>query len=196
MFKYQIQWNHERIFQEDTTFLLWAFLAGTIKTHIRSRRTQIQWKWNPHFNVLGNCLGTQPINLNCKFSVHPCITTRSRNNQHNAQMTQPHYMINHHTDLYYHITQTDPEAPWRWQTTAKTCRSQHIWIKQWCKFVHCAGYFYSIKLKNFKVDIHPKHIEKLSSCAVIRKTNQLMMLKEIITAYCKDHMKYKNKLCG
>jgi hypothetical protein len=27
---------------------------------------------------------------------------------------------------------------------AETCRSQHIWIKQWCKFVHCAGYFYYV----------------------------------------------------
>jgi hypothetical protein len=52
--------------------------------------------------------------------------------------------LHRHINLYFHTTQTDPEAPWRWQTTAKTCRSQHIWIKQKCKYVHCVGYFYYI----------------------------------------------------
>jgi hypothetical protein len=37
-----------------------------------------------------------------------------------------HYMINHHIDLYFHVTQTDPEARSRWQTIAETCMSQHI----------------------------------------------------------------------
>jgi hypothetical protein len=35
-------------------------------------------------------------------------------------------MIHHQIDLYFHVTQTDPEAPWWWQTTTKTCRSQYI----------------------------------------------------------------------
>jgi hypothetical protein len=51
-------------------------------------------------------------------------------------------MINHHIDLYFHVFQTDTEAPWKWHTTTETCRSQHIWIKQWYKFVHSVGYFY------------------------------------------------------
>jgi hypothetical protein len=35
-------------------------------------------------------------------------------------------MIYHQIDLYFHVPQTDPEAPWWWQTTAETCRSQYI----------------------------------------------------------------------
>jgi hypothetical protein len=37
--------------------------------------------------------------------------------------TPTHRPLNH-IDLYFHVTQTDPEAPWRWQTTAETCRNQ------------------------------------------------------------------------
>jgi hypothetical protein len=39
---------------------------------------------------------------------------------------QLHYVTNYHIDLYFNVTQTDPEPPRRWQTTAETCRSQHI----------------------------------------------------------------------
>jgi hypothetical protein len=38
-------------------------------------------------------------------------------------------MANHYLDLYFHETQTDPEAPWRWQTIAETCRSHHVEYK-------------------------------------------------------------------
>jgi len=40
------------------------------------------------------------------------------------------------------------------------------------------------------------HTSQRAQCTPIRKTNQLMMYKGIITVYCKDRMKYNNKLCG
>jgi hypothetical protein len=42
------------------------------------------------------------------------------------RLLNQHYMIYHQIDLHFHVTQTDPEAPWWWQTTAETCRSKHI----------------------------------------------------------------------
>jgi hypothetical protein len=37
-----------------------------------------------------------------------------------------HYMIYHQIDLYFHVTQTDPEASWWWQATPETYRSQYM----------------------------------------------------------------------
>jgi hypothetical protein len=50
----------------------------------------------------------------------PCIIKLSRKNQHNAQICTTISIC------IFYVTQTDPEAPWRWQTTAETCRSQHM----------------------------------------------------------------------
>jgi hypothetical protein len=87
------------------------------------------------------CIQMIKMHIKDNLMFVPCIIIHSRNNQHNAQIcTTALYDKPPYQSVF--SCNSDPEAPWRWWTTAKTCRSQHIWIKQWCKFVHCVGYFF------------------------------------------------------
>jgi hypothetical protein len=65
-------------------------------------------------------------NFRCK-KTHSARKHNRRN--HDTPAHRPlnqYYMIYHQTDLYFHVTQTDPEAPRWWQPTAETCRSRYI----------------------------------------------------------------------
>jgi hypothetical protein len=75
-----------------------------------------------------------------------CCETRKHNRlNHNTPAHRPlnqRYIIYHQIDLHFHVTQTDPEVPWWWQTTANTCRKEPVYrLKEWYKSVHSVGYF-------------------------------------------------------
>jgi hypothetical protein len=90
----------------------------------------------------GLCVGVSWSSLLC----FPVGNHNKQPRHSDTQTTEPHYIINHHIDLYFQVSQTDPEATWKWQTIAETCRSQRIWIKQCCKFVHLYWVFLLVLL--------------------------------------------------
>jgi hypothetical protein len=65
-------------------------------------------------------------NFRCKKTHSAGKHNRRNHDTPGHRPLNQYYTIYHQTDLYFHVTQTDPEAPRWWQTTAETCRSRYI----------------------------------------------------------------------